>query len=152
MFKLNNLRFLFDFERLIQKLKSSEIRGHFNSFKLKLSSLAHTYFLKSHNLRFSSLFFSRSDVDLLRGLGSNSELIISRPDKGSGVVLMDRSAYNDKMYNILNDVSKFIRVNDDPLKMVFRLEDRLNRFIAHLKENKTIDDSAFSLLHATGSN
>ena len=37
----------------------------------------------------------------------NDDIIITKPDKGSGVVLLNKNGYIDKMNAILNDQSKF---------------------------------------------
>ena len=42
-----------------------------------------------------------------RALKLNNEIVISRPDKGSGVVVLDRTDYINKMLVILEDRSKF---------------------------------------------
>ena len=43
----------------------------------------------------------------IRKIKNDKDIIISRPDKGNGVVVMQRSDYNDKMNAILADASKF---------------------------------------------
>ena len=40
-------------------------------------------------------------------------IVISKPDKGSGVVVMDRANYVDKMMKILDDVTKFRVIDAD---------------------------------------
>ena len=41
---------------------------------------------------------------------NNKDLVITRPDKGKGVVIMKKSDYIAKMNDVLNDKSKFIRL------------------------------------------
>ena len=43
----------------------------------------------------------------LKGLKRNKELVISRPDKGNGVVVMDKQDYVRKMTCILSNEDKF---------------------------------------------
>ena len=42
-----------------------------------------------------------------RELRSNKDIVITRPDKGAGSVVLDRSEYIAKMLQILGDKSKF---------------------------------------------
>ena len=37
-----------------------------------------------------------------------------KPDKGNGVIVLDRSDYNNKMYNIIHDQLKFKPLSEDP--------------------------------------
>ena len=43
-------------------------------------------------------------------LQKNDDIIVTKPDKGSGIVLLNKSNYVDKMNKILNDQSKFRRL------------------------------------------
>ena len=74
-----------------------------------------------------------------------------RPDKGNGIVLLDRNVYCNKMNEILNDRTKFKPINDDWLKVIFKLEDRLNRFLKSIKDQGAISDTTHNELYASGS-
>ena len=50
------------------------------------------------------------EIAAIKELKRNKEVIISRPDKGNGVVIMNRAEYVDKMNVILADDSKFERI------------------------------------------
>ena len=68
-------------------------------------------------------------------------MIISKPDKGHAVVLMNRDDYNNKMIDILNDVTKFKKIeNIDPLLYTLRQEGRVNYTLNKLSKNKCISD------------
>ena len=51
---------------------------------------------------------SHSEKQAITTLRRNNEIIIQRPDKGGGVVVMDRSAYEEKLSSLISDPSKFI--------------------------------------------
>ncbi|VDP24038.1 unnamed protein product [Echinostoma caproni] len=55
----------------------------------------------------------------LKQLKSNWNIVVLRPDKGSGAVVMDKSQYKEKMMHILQDQSKCKLNNtpDDPIKL-----------------------------------
>ena len=46
-------------------------------------------------------------LQALKSLRSNNDILITKPDKGSGVVAMDKSDYILKMEKILHDTTKF---------------------------------------------
>ena len=48
----------------------------------------------------------------LKDLRLNHNIVITRPDKGNGVVILDREDYVAKMLTILNQEDKFVRLGD----------------------------------------
>ena len=56
---------------------------------------------------------SKLESSAIRRLRNNTDIVISKPDKGSGVVVMDRANYVDKMMKILDDVTKFRVIDAD---------------------------------------
>ncbi|CAF3810389.1 unnamed protein product [Adineta steineri] len=60
-------------------------------------------------------FFNRSHEDqLLLNLSKDTSIIITKPDKGRGVVIMNRSDYIGKWGQILRNRSKFTLLTGDP--------------------------------------
>ena len=59
--------------------------------------------------------------------------MIIRPDKGNGVVVMDRVIYNQQMYALLSDKNKFKKLSEDPTKL---LEGQLQRYLRELKKKQ----------------
>ena len=45
-----------------------------------------------------------------KSLCSSKSIVITRSDKGSGVVILDYQCYVDKMMSILGNTSKFVRL------------------------------------------
>ena len=45
---------------------------------------------------------------------NNKDILITGPDKGNGVVVLDRRFYMSKIYDIVNDESKFLKLSSDP--------------------------------------
>ncbi|XP_046860166.1 uncharacterized protein LOC124453391 [Xenia sp. Carnegie-2017] len=48
----------------------------------------------------------------LSNLKKNKNIVVCKPDKGSGVEILDREDYNSKMLNILKDNNKFWRLEN----------------------------------------
>ena len=82
-----------------------------------------------------SSLFDWSDFSKFKDLSSDKSITISRPDKGRGVVILNRFDYLDKMNNILSDTSKFQKVNcDNVLLHTIHQEDKVNRVINKFKK------------------
>ena len=51
-------------------------------------------------------------MDAIKELKRNKDLVITRPDKGNGVVILARKDYVEKMKPILDDRTKFDQIGD----------------------------------------
>ena len=104
--KLNYTEFFLAFEKLFRTLKNEEIYNStvdsINHVRSTLKNLAlKTYY--SFKPELSS--FHKSVMSTIKHLASDKSLIVTKPDKGSGVVLIDRNTYIQKMNDVLSDVS-----------------------------------------------
>ena len=79
------------------------------------------------------------------------DLIIAKPDKGQGVVILQREDYIAKMDHILSDTSKFCETNENLYSLVTRMEDKTNRIIDRMKATGVVDAQTSKRLTATGS-
>ena len=52
--------------------------------------------------------------EILKSVRSNKNIVIIRPDKGNGVVISDKTFYDEKILKLTDDVNKFKKVNGDP--------------------------------------
>ena len=74
-----------------------------------------------------------------------------KPDKGNGIVIVDRDDYLSKMNDILSDASKFTRLSSDPLKETLKREKHLRSFLLKLKKDNIITAEIYEQLAPTGS-
>ena len=51
---------------------------------------------------------------ILRILRKNNNIVISKPDKGNAVVILDQKLYNNAIEEIISNTSKFGKLNEDP--------------------------------------
>ena len=65
--------------------------------------------------------FSKSDVKLLKQFASDESIVVIKPDKGRGVVILDKSDYRTKVNDILSDRSKFSVVKQPPHKVLLHV-------------------------------
>ena len=72
-------------------------------------------------------------------------IVILKPDKGNGVVVLDRIAYDNEILNIINDTSKF---KEDPTLL---REGRLQRFLRKLLKNDHLDRCVYDKNYPSGS-
>ena len=62
---------------------------------------------------------------ILKELRKNKDIVILKPDKGNGVVVMDRIACEQGIFAIISDTSKFKVIDNDP---TLQREGKLQRF------------------------
>ena len=86
---------------------------------------------------------------VLNDLKEDSNIHITRPDKGKGVVIMNKTDYDQKMMEILADTSKFRILKTEIASHILKLEDKLNRILRGLKG--TIGEFVYSELYSSGS-
>ena len=72
---------------------------------------------------------SVEELSALKSLSSDDSIIITRPDKGNGVVLMNKLDYFDKVNIVLEDGSKFQKVESSIFSKILSEEDKINRFV-----------------------
>ncbi|CAF1614524.1 unnamed protein product [Adineta ricciae] len=116
---------------------ASEIRQAANSFQ-KAAQTELKHFGKVNRKTFTAL----------RSLARNKSIVISRPDKGRGVVIMDRADYLRKMNVILSDRSSFKMIDNDP---TLENETNLINMLLLFKKEGFINAEEFNLARPTGS-
>ena len=98
------------------------------ALKARLADLAHLYSDSTIDSR--DFTMHKECFHAINRLRKNDDIIVTKPDKGSGVVLLNKSDYVDKMNKILDDQSKFRRLgpvssNDNTAIIESRLQKRL---------------------------
>ena len=89
----------------------------------------------------------------LRSLSKDKSIIIARPDKGNGVVVIDRKDYISKVEAILSDTSKFQKVDVDAFKLSLKSETKLNSFLRKLTKEGSesrLNESSYKEIYASG--
>ena len=107
-----------------------------------------TYFKEAKNNKVKSPVMEKDDVKILENLAKDEGIIITRPDKGNGVVVLNKVEYMEKMNGIVGDTSKFRKVTGDVFYNIIKLEDKLNRILRTIKEK--IGLANYSHLYASG--
>ncbi|VDP88586.1 unnamed protein product [Echinostoma caproni] len=117
----------------LEKLKSTLVNACYQhrSVKVKTSELVTPEHLKR-----------------LRDLQKNREIMMSKPDKGAGIVLLNRTDYLQKMKAILSDGSKFTKTTEKD--KTAQIEVALSKILRCLKQNGVIDATNFERIRPTG--
>ena len=92
---------------------------------MHFSNLDNSYF---YNYKPSPRIVPKHHV--LRILRKNKDIVITKPDKGNGVVILDRKLYNNAIEEIILDTSKFEKLSEDP---TLKREASLQRFLCKKK-------------------
>ena len=85
---------------------------------------------------------------VLRNLRESKDIVITKPNKRNGVVILDRKLYNNAIQEIISDISKFKKLNEDP---TLKHEASLQRFLRKLKQKNFLNENEYDKLHPSGS-
>ena len=139
------------FDRVLKTLNNHNVnKDDIDFVRSKLKSLALSYIRNKSKIP-KAVY---SQLKSLRALSRNSDLFISRFDKGNGICIDTKSNYLDKMNNFLSDTSKFSKYHPhanakkDPFLVA---EDRLNRNLLKLHKEGAISFNLYSQMRSTGS-
>ena len=85
---------------------------------------------------------------ILRSLRKNRDIVILKPDKGNGIVILNRTTYDNGLFSKINDSSKFKPISKDP---TLTREGRLQRFLRDLKKQGKLENVLYDSIHPNGS-
>ena len=85
----------------------------------------------------------------MKKLRKNNTIIITRPDKGSGVVVLNRSDYEIMIHDIISDNTKFRELQNYP---TFKRQGQLQSFLLKLKKGGLFNGNEYEKIYPTGSN
>ena len=74
--------------------------------------------------------------------------MITRPDKGSGIVILDKTFYEEKILKLISDVNKLKKLNEDP---TLTREGHLQHFPRKIKDKSLFDDNTYKKIYPSGS-
>ena len=85
---------------------------------------------------------------ILRNLRKNTDIVITKPGKGNGVVILDRKLYDNAIEEIISDSTKLEKLNEDP---TLKREASLQCFLCKLKQKSFFNDNEYDELYPSGS-
>ena len=114
----------------------------FGEVKTKISNLAHSY-VNSYKRTFHALRKYR----ILKRLANNKDIVILRPEKGRGTVILNRGDYIKKLSDNISDTSKFKKLSADPTLL---RDGQLQRFLRKLKNKKIFTKKVYDIIYSFG--
>ena len=85
---------------------------------------------------------------ILKKLRTRKDTVIVRPDKGSGVAILDRDIYDRQISEIINDTAKFKKLKDNPR---LTREGQLQCFLRKIKDKNLFDENTYKKIYPCGS-
>ena len=85
---------------------------------------------------------------ILRSLRKNKDIVITKPDKGNGAVILDRKLCNNTIEEIISNTSKFEKFSEDP---TLKRKASLQRFLRKLKQKTFFNEIQYGKLYPSGS-
>lgn len=153
VFKLSFHKYFLAFENFVKRLENCSIfpGKNFNTLKNQIKHIAYKSFYSFKSSNVFSPIFDKQDTELLRNLGKDRSIIVCSPDKGRGVVILNRTDYIHKMEDILSDFTKFTKlVHENAFALTIRIEDKINRFLRQMQKAQKISQCVYDNLMASG--
>ena len=109
--KLEYSDYLLPFELLYRDIKDLDLSNEKTNFlKAKIKDCALSSF-KLYNEKGAVSCLNKGEISALKTLSKNNYLFMQKSDKGNSIVLINKSDYLDKMYNILSDSKNLFSKN-----------------------------------------
>ncbi|XP_033105188.1 uncharacterized protein LOC117107595 [Anneissia japonica] len=116
--------------------KASEIKRH-------LSGIAHAY---CNSFKPSTKDLHK--IKTIKELRKNRNIVITKPDKGNGVVILDRTTNDKGLFEIINDETNFRSIENDP---TIKREGSLTILLRKLRKSNEITDEDYKNIYPKGS-
>ena len=147
--------FMTEFELLYRStLDLSMTTEEKDRFKTKLKDIALSSFkLFSDNCEFENNL-STEEINLLKALMRNKDIMIQKADKGSTVVITDKGKYIEGVKCAILDSNKFVQLNITPDKYfnyILNVDKKLKQFFKDLMDNEKISKDDYDKICTKGS-
>ena len=90
--------------------------------------------------------FSDDELKVIKSLHDDETIYLIKPDKGNGVVIINRADYKARMQDILSDNTKFNLVDNTALRETLAKETKLTNLLKELKQGEIISEQQFDEL------
>ena len=154
--KLKKGSYLANFEVLFDRLKGQLFLGS-NDDKLHFKNQLRDYAFSSlYNFKLVRKILCNippEEMKALKSLAPNKGVVFMKPDKGTGVVILNMSDYINKVERIVSDQSKFmVHKNQDLYKISRSIETKVRNYLCeHVKKPGHISEDEYRRLYPNGS-
>ena len=151
VYKLDFFKYFSSYENLADRLKRLNESANFESVCSGIKDIANKYYHGFKSYKVFSSIFSHKDLDDLKNFSKNRDIIVCKPDKGRGIVILDRFPYINKMLELVSNKDNFQLIKENIKDFTRRSEDKINRFLSKLKNLGIITEEKYKSLYVTGS-
>ena len=126
---------LADFKVLYAQLVHHKPRSEeqLTALEARLCDLAYAYC--GNPIELGDFLMTKECFQAIKSLRTNEEILITKPDKGAGVVILNKNDYNNKIKTILNDTTKFLDLGPVTNKdKTTKIESRIQRRLLQLRK------------------
>ena len=85
---------------------------------------------------------------LLQNLRNNKDIVVTKLEKGNGVIILDRKLCSNAIEEIISDTSKLEKLNEDP---TLKHKASLQHFLRKLKQKNLFNEIEYGKLYPSGS-
>ena len=147
--------FLLPFELLFRDIKREDLcNKDMSLIKARLLDTALTSYQNFSSDKGPPENLTPSEFKALKRLSKNQNIVIQKADKGNTVVILDKCSYISAIEEILNDNSKFSKLDIPAGKEnnhIVNLEKRITSALKLLKEKEIIDKCTYKSIKPIGS-
>ena len=150
--RVNREELFAEFEHLVGQLNHHSPRSteRLQQLKAKLIDISYSYCGTPIDVK--DFRMHKECLEAARELRQNNNIVISRPDKGSGVVILNRDQYNTKMLDILADTTKFTQIGpSSKFDFTFKIEEAFQNRFSALLHGKIISQEIHDEIRPSGS-
>ena len=115
--------------------------------KCQLKQISYGY-IYTYDFSKQKHILSKEEWEALTDLRKDDSIIITKPNKGNGVVIVNKLDYLNKMKLLVSDETKFKKLTQNPTKS---REDSLISYLRKLKKDKIVNDATFHKILPCGS-
>ena len=117
--------------------------------KVHLSELAQKFM--NFPITLNGFLWQKSHFQEAKQLRNNTDIYLTRPDRGAGAVLLNCSNYVSKLSTILDDVSKFHMFGDLSFDDSLKMEVKLQKWFLQLHKCKLLTKEIYERIRLVGS-
>ena len=119
-----------------------------DELKARLADLAQTF--SNTTVDSQSFLWQRLHFESAKQLKMNNDIVLRRPDKGAGAVILNRADYLSKMDAILGDTDKFLKLGDLSFDDTQRIENKLQKRFLEFHKSKLISKEIYEFIRPVG--
>ena len=148
---INSAEVFAEIEMLYVQLKRHSLVPTTNVayLKARLTDLVQTF--ANTTVDSQSFLWQRMHFESAKQLKINNDVVLTRPDKGAGEVILNKADYLSKMDSNRGDTDRFLKLGDLSFDDTKRTENKLQKRLQELLKKKLISREIYEFIRPVGS-